>query len=185
MRLWLVRHAEVEAAEGLCYGSSDLPADAAATRAAAQALAARLPRGLSVYVSPLQRCELLALDVQALRPDLSLKTDGRLREFDFGRWERQRWVDIARAEFDAWLADFAHARPGGGENVAELMARVAAAWDDWRASGTDAAWVTHAGVIRAARLLARGQRQVDSARDWPADRLAFGAALVLQAESSS
>ena len=80
MRLWLVRHAEVVAAEGLCYGASDLPADAAATRDAAQALARQLPQGLPMHVSPLQRCELLAQSLKALRPDLMLKTDARLRE---------------------------------------------------------------------------------------------------------
>ena len=181
MRLWLLRHAEVAAPPGLCYGASDLPAYAAATRAAARALAERLPHGLCLQVSPLQRCELLAQSLQALRPDLTLKFDARLREFDFGTWEGRPWGDIARAEFDAWLADFALARPGGGECVAELMARVALAWDDWRASGREAAWVTHAGVIRAARLVARGQRQVGAASDWPAEGLAFGASLVLQA----
>lgn len=182
MKLWLVRHAEVVAAEGLCYGASDLPADAAATRDAAQALARQLPQGLPMHVSPLQRCELLAQSLKALRPDLMLKTDARLREFDFGRWERRRWADIGRAEFDAWLANFAQGRPGGGENVTELMARVAEAWGDWRAGGRDALWVTHAGVIRAARLLADGRRPLRSAADWPAEGLAFGAAMVLRAE---
>ena len=41
MRLWLVRHAEVAAPPGLCYGASDLPADAAATRERALAAGAR------------------------------------------------------------------------------------------------------------------------------------------------
>ncbi len=43
------------------------------------------------------------------------------------------------------------------------MARVGAAWDDWRASGRDAVWVTHAGVMRAALLLSRGVRLPASA----------------------
>ena len=180
--LWLLRHAPVLAAPGLCYGRTDLPADPAATRRAAETLAKQLPRRTVVKTSPLQRCELLALSLKALRPDLMLETDARLREFDFGRWERRRWADIGRAEFDAWLADFAQGRPGGGENVAELMARVAEAWGDWRARGRDAVWVTHAGVIRAARLLADGRRPLRSAADWPAEGLAFGAAMVLRAE---
>nr|WP_293193082.1 histidine phosphatase family protein [Ottowia sp.] len=68
-----------------------------------------------------------------------------------------------------------------GETVDELMARVGAAWDDWRAGGRDAVWVTHAGVIRAAALLARGARRIERAGDWPAEPLAFGAAVVLEA----
>ncbi len=181
MRLWLLRHAEVAAAPGLCYGASDLPADPDATRRAAARLAHELPPGLALWCSPLQRCAALARELQARRPDLRLQTDVRLREFDFGAWEGRPWATIARPEFDTWLADFGQARPGGdGENVAELMGRVGAAWDAWRAAGQDAAWVSHAGVIRAARLLARGVREVRAASDWPAEGLDFGAALLLR-----
>ncbi len=182
MKLWLVRHAPVRAPEGLCYGASDLPADDVATRAAARALAGRLPAGLAVQVSPLQRCEQLAQDLQALRPDLTLKTDGRLREIDFGAWEGRAWADIARPDFDAWLADFADARPAGdGETLRSLMARVGAAWSDWSAGHRDAVWITHAGVMRAALLLACGVRLPASAADWPNQALPFGQALVLEA----
>ena len=180
-RLWLVRHAAPLVAPGTCYGALDVPADAQSTRAAAERLATALPPGARVAHSTLQRCELLALDLQALRPDLALKTDARLAEMDFGAWEGQPWGHIPRAAFDAWLADFADAPPGeGGETVRALMARVGAAWDDWRASGADALWVTHAGVMRAALLLARGVRLPASAADWPADDLPFGEVLALQ-----
>lgn len=181
--LWLLRHALVLAPAGLCYGRSDLPADAAATHAAAQAMAARLPRGMAVAASPLRRCELLAQSLHALRPDLAYETDVRLAEMDFGAWEGRAWADIPRAAFDRWLANFAYAPPGeGGETVAALMARVAAAWDDWRATGTDALWITHAGVMRAALLLSRGVRLPASAADWPSDALAFGEVMRLRAE---
>ena len=178
-------HRQREAADAApsadrCYGSTDLRADPAATQAAAERLARQLPQGLGVQVSPLQRCEQLALALQALRPDLVLEADDRLREMYFGAWEDVPWSDIARTDFDAWLADFADARPAGdGESVRELMARVAAAWDGWRAGGQHAVWITHAGVMRAALLLARGVRLPASARDWPADQLPFGEALVL------
>lgn len=178
--LWLVRHAPVVAAPGLCYGISNLPADARATRIAAERLAQQVPQDIAIHCSPLQRCELLALDLIGLRPDLTYKTDERLREADFGHWEGRPWADIPRAEFDAWMADFTDARPGGqGETVRELMARVGAAWDEHRARGKPAVWITHAGVMRAALLLSRGVRLPASARDWPADELAFGAALRL------
>lgn len=174
MKLWLVRHAEVQAAAGLCYGSSDLLACAGATWRAARMLATRLPPGVVVHASPLQRCRTLAQALRTLRPDLAPGFDDRLREMDFGRWERMRWADIPRADFDAWLADFADARPGGGESVRELMARVAAAWDAHRARGTDAVWITHAGVMRAALLLERHVRLPARAEDWPADALPYG-----------
>ncbi len=175
-----MRHAQPLAAAGLCYGSTDLAAQPAATQRAADQLALRLPAGLGLRVSPLRRCQQLAQALQARRPDLRPETDARLREMHFGAWEGRRWADIGRDEFDAWLGDFAAAPPGGaGEPVQALMARVAGAWDDWRAGGRDAAWITHAGVMRAALLLARGVRLPARASDWPADELPFGQVLVL------
>lgn len=180
MKLWLVRHAPVLAPPGLCYGVSDLAADAEATHQAARALAAQLPQGLAVHSSPLQRCELLAQALQGLRPDLALQRDARLREMNLGPWEGRRWDTIPRTDFDRWMGDFTDARPGGqGETVRELMTRVAHAWDEAQASGTDRVWVTHAGVIRAALLLARGTRLPLRAADWPTDALGFGGLLCL------
>lgn len=180
MKLWLVRHAPVLAAPGLCYGVSDLAADPLATQQAAQTLAAQLPVGMVLHHSPLQRCELLAQALQGFRPDLALSSDERLREMGFGAWEGQQWDAIPRAAFDAWTADFTDARPGGqGETVRELMARVAHAWDEARASGADRLWVTHAGVMRAALLLSRGVRLPAQAADWPGDALAFGGLMCL------
>lgn len=187
-RLWLVRHAQVLAAPGLCYGASDLLADAAATKTAAQALSAQWAGGggpsgagrLPVWVSPLRRCVQLAQALQGLHPELRWRSDARLRELDFGRWEGRPWDAIGRAEFDRWMDDFGHACPGGdGESVAALMARVGQAWDAWQASGRDALWITHAGVMRAALLLSQGQRMPSSAADWPTQALDFGQVLVL------
>ena len=180
LTLWLLRHAPVLATPGLCYGASDWPADPQATERAAAALVTQLPPRIRASTSPLQRCEQLAHALQALRPDLTIQTDPRLREMDFGAWEGQPWDAIPRAAFDTWTADFAHARPGAhGETVAELMQRVSAAWDEARARGGDTLWATHAGVMRAALLLARGVRQVQHAADWPRDALGLGEVLRL------
>lgn len=177
MKLWLQRHAPVLCAPGLCYGATDHAAEDAATQAAAAALAAELPAGVALWSSPLVRCLALAQEVAELRPDLPpVRIDARLAEMDFGAWEGQPWRAIARGEFDAWTADFADARPGGhGESTRQFMARVAGAWDDWRAVGADAAWVTHSGVMRAVELIARGVRVPASAADWPSAPMAFGA----------
>jgi alpha-ribazole phosphatase len=174
MKLWLARHAFPLVAEGLCYGANDVPADAQATRDAAQILAATLPSGLAVSSSPLQRCLQLAEALQGLRPDLHYRCDARIAEMDFGSWEGRRWSDIAKEEFDRWTADFAHHGCGGGESVAQLMARTAAALADVREEGVDALWITHAGVIRAVGLLAAGSLLPRSATDWPRESLAFG-----------
>lgn len=174
MTLCLVRHAQPLVAPGLCYGAWDVPADPQATRQAAQTLASALPRQLQVISSPLQRCERLAHAVQALRPDLTYETDARLAEMNFGAWEGQAWDAIARAELDAWTDDFARWRCGGGDNVQDFMARVAAAWDASVGTRQPTVWITHAGVIRAARLLAQGQRTVQHAAQWPREACGFG-----------
>jgi len=175
----LVRHAQPLVASGLCYGALDVAADLAATQLAAQALARTLPLGALLSVSPLQRCELLAQTITGLRPDLTCKTDTRLAEINFGCFEGQRWADIPAAAYDAWTADFWQHRFGGAESLADVMARVASAWDDALLADQAPVWVTHAGVIRVAGLLARGVRRIDQAQDWPKDGTAFGQSLVL------
>lgn len=174
MNLWLVRHAQPLIAPGVCYGALDVPADEPATVRAAQALVDFLPHGCQLLSSPLQRCEQLAHVLRGLRPDLTHKTDARLAEMNFGQWEGQRWDAIDRRELDSWTDDFAHWRCGGGESVQGFMARVAAVWDETRASGQPTVWVTHAGVIRAATLLGQGVRHVQRADQWPGEAPGFG-----------
>lgn len=174
MTLWLARHAQPLVGAGVCYGARNIAADTQATREAAQRLAQALPVGMDVACSPLSRCTLLAQALQALRPDLATRViDPRLAEMDFGLWEGLRWDDIGQAALDAWTADFARHRPGGGECVAGFMARVGSAFDSLR-PGATTLWITHAGVIRAATLLARGVRQIAHADEWPAKAPGYG-----------
>ncbi|MDO9198484.1 histidine phosphatase family protein [Rhodoferax sp.] len=181
MKLWLVRHAQPVIAPGVCYGATDVAAEPQATLQAAQALAQTLPNGVAVVSSPLQRCERLAHCLRGLRPDLAYKTDARLVEMDFGCWEGQRWDAIPQADYDRWMAAFGAHRFGGRESVHEFMRRVASAWDETRHVGLDAVWITHAGVIRAASLLAQGVCEVEQAAQWPREAPAFGGWSELQA----
>jgi len=182
MTLWLVRHALPLIDKGICYGQLDVPADPEATRACALELHKILPRGITVISSPLQRCELLTKELIGLRPDLRVGSDSRLQEMHFGQWEGRPWADIDATELAAWTADFAHYRAGGtgesagestGENVSQFMARVAAAFDALDPA-TDTLWVTHAGVIRAATLIAQGIRHISRANQWPIDAPSYG-----------
>lgn len=178
--LWLVRHAQPLIAPGICYGALDVAADVEATHVAAQALAECLPAQAVLCCSSLQRCELLAHVLCRLRPDLSYQTDARLAEMDFGVFEGQRWDSVPAQAYDDWMADFWQHRFGGVENVAGFMARVASAWHDMQLADAVSdvpvarVWVTHAGVIRAANLLARGVTEVRSAALWPVAAPAFG-----------
>lgn len=174
MKLWLVRHAQPLIAPGVCYGASDIPADLDLTAACAARLAAELPPGLTVHSSPLQRCAQLAQALCALRPDLQLRPDARLREMDFGQWEGVRWDDIPRTAYEAWTADFGTERFGGRESVNDVLSRVAAAREEVRAAGQEAVWVTHGGVLRAMALLDQGLTQLDQADQWPASVAGWG-----------
>ena len=190
MTLWLVRHAQPLIDPGICYGQLDVAADLAATQACAKVLTDELnkelikvlaravpnasSRQLNISVSPLQRCELLAHVLIGLQPNLTNKTDPRLQEMNFGRWEGKPWADIPKAELDAWTDDFAHYPAGQtGESVTHFMARVAAAFDELDAE-QNTLWITHAGVIRAATLLAQGIRHITRADQWPIAAPAYG-----------
>lgn len=181
MTLWLLRHARVELADGLCYGASDVPAHPALTQEAASAAAALVPAGAPVWVSGLGRAQALAVALCQQRPDLGTPaTDARLNEMDFGRWELQAWDAVPRSAFDAWMADFAHHRFGGAESTQQVIDRVAAALHDLRhqlstTEATDAVWVTHAGVIRAVQfVLAHGAAPIGCVAQWPRDAPAPG-----------
>jgi alpha-ribazole phosphatase len=174
MTLWLVRHALPLIEKGICYGQLDVPADLAASQACARELSDLLPKDVAVISSTLQRCELLAHELIGLRPDLMVKNEPRLQEMNFGSWEGRPWADIDPDELAAWTADFADYRAGGtGESVSQFMARVGAAFDELDPA-KDTLWVTHAGLIRAATLIAQGIRQVDRAVEWPVNAPSYG-----------
>lgn len=178
MKLWLARHAQPCIAPGVCYGALDMAAELVPTQQAAQALAQVLPAALPVWVSPLQRCEQLAQCLRGLRPDLAFKTDARLAEMNFGTWEGVAWSDVPHAAVDAWMADFGDARFGGQESANMVLERVASAWAETleatRQRGGEALWITHAGVIRAAGLIAQGVLQVNDAAQWPPKAPGYG-----------
>ncbi|EJL89199.1 fructose-2,6-bisphosphatase [Polaromonas sp. CF318] len=162
-----------------------MAADAAATTECAQALARLLPPGTRVSHSPLQRCAQLAQALHELRPDLACASDPRLQEIDFGAWEGRAWQDIAPAELQSWTDGFAdYAVGGSGESTSQVMARVAAAFDELQGR-SDTLWITHAGVVRAVELIARGVRQIARADEWPPGAPAYGQWCTLELNTHS
>ena len=181
-RWHVLRHARPLVQEGICYGRYNMPADAAATRAAAQAFArhwlnanrcdmavgaAAAGAGagdlqVQLWCSPLQRCQQLAHALQALLADagvgVQMQTKQALAEMDFGRWEGQPWQALPADEWERWMGNFADYRVGGGESTRAILQRVhGAARDTAAALAADAAlrivWVSHAGVICALHWL--------------------------------
>lgn len=158
MELILIRHPAPRAAPGICYGSSDLPADPAALAASHAAIGALLPpellRNAPIWTSPLRRCTALAALLAATPGRLAPPVpDARLAELHFGAWELRAWDDIPRAEVDAWAADLLHYRPGGGESVLAAARRVQAFL---HALNDSAIVICHAGTIRLLQALSSG-----------------------------
>jgi alpha-ribazole phosphatase len=187
MKLWLLRHAQVDLVEGLCYGASDVPAHAELTQVAAQAASVLVPVGVPVWVSALVRAQALAQVLKQLRPDLGTPIiDARLNEMDFGHWELKPWDAIPRSAYDDWMADFAHHRFGGAESTQQVINRVADALNDLRVSPySEVVWVTHAGVIRAVKFLVdQGSVPVPvvirSVDQWPRDAPVPGGHLCIE-----
>lgn len=147
----LLRHPAPDIPPGLCYGRLDLAPGAGAGAAIARALAATPPVS-RVVASPARRCRGLA-EALAARDGAALLLDERLWELDFGTWEGRRWEQIPRAESDPWALDPWNRAPLGGETFAALHARVAAVLAE---AGPGSALVTHAGPIRAARMILTG-----------------------------
>lgn len=153
MKVHLIRHARVEAAEGCCIGQTDLPAGDG-TRAVFERLAARWegPRPARIVASDLARSR-EAARVLAAAWDRPLAVDARLRELHFGRWEGRAWAEIEAADgpaLQAWMTDWVGVPPPGGESFRDLLARTAAALAELARSKGDVAVVAHAGTVRAA-----------------------------------
>lgn len=146
--LYLLRHTQVGVPGGFCYGELDVPLASSADTDIDAALARLPPQARSaahVVSSPSSRCLRLA---NALSP--SVTTDTRLKEFNFGTWEGQRWQHIPALQIAIWSANVTHVRPPGGENLRDVANRanecVQAALA--QTDGT-IVLVTHGGVIRA------------------------------------
>ncbi|HET8559021.1 MAG TPA: MSMEG_4193 family putative phosphomutase [Marmoricola sp.] len=124
----------------------------------ARAAAARLDglRLAAVVSSPLERCRDTAKVFLAGR-DLTVQTDRRLLECDYGDWTGQEIRKLAKEPLWRTVqATPSAARFPGGESMAAMSARAVAAVRDLdehlqREAGKDAVWVavSHGDVIKA------------------------------------
>lgn len=144
MDVYLIRHTRVALDSGICYGQSEVEL-AAEFDAQLAELKQQLPDAFdAVYASPLQRCTQLAGQFNA-----SVEQDGHLQEYNFGDWEMQPWDDIDAETLNAWMQDFVHFRPPGGETLIEMFDRVSRFMNELRQSQHQQVLIsTHAGVIR-------------------------------------
>lgn len=151
MFLTLIRHTRV-LARGLCYGRHNPPlAETFEQEAAAIKTQITSLSGVPFYCSPAQRCRRLAEYLQ-----IEHQHDDRLQELDFGDWDGRHWLEIPRAQSEAWLVDFVNHVPPNGESYAQLSQRVLGLVHELAATHERAGLITHSGVIHAILAHARG-----------------------------
>jgi alpha-ribazole phosphatase len=160
VRLFVLRHAPVKA-HGLCYGRLDvelcspetLEAEVRAAVAAARERYGLASAALTLRSSPATRCTRMATCVEAelcrkyeVEPDLA--------ELHMGEFEGRPYTELERRRpFRRFMSNWQTARPPGGETVPELEARIARLVERAKLHEQDELWCTHAGVIRALRVL--------------------------------
>ncbi|MFE7318657.1 histidine phosphatase family protein [Streptomyces sp. NPDC057555] len=158
--LILVRHGRSTAnTAGVLSGRT--PGVALDERGAAQAAAlparlAGIPLAAAV-ASPLQRCQETLRPLLDARPALSLATDERITECDYGDWTGRKLAELA----DEPLMEVVQQHPSaavfpGGEPLRAMQARAVAAVRDWNArveetAGAEAAYVmcAHGDIIKS------------------------------------
>ncbi|MFJ9177412.1 histidine phosphatase family protein [Streptomyces sp. NPDC102360] len=158
--LILVRHGRSTAnTAGVLAGWT--PGVALDERGAAQA--ARLPERLAdlplaeIVASPLQRCRETVAPLLAARPELTLHTDDRIGECDYGDWSGRKLAELT----DEPLMQVVQQHPTaaafpGGESMRQMQHRAAEAVREWNARverehGEDAAYVmcSHGDIIKS------------------------------------
>ena len=152
--LWLVRHAEVDAAwRGRAYGDLDVPLSSDGILASdAMAEAFRGAAIARVYASPLERAARMGRGISAAT-GAPLETRSGLREIFRGTWQGRPIDEIGAlfpAGVDAYYADPWSFVGHGGECDAAILARVLPVLDEAlrRHPGEAVVLATHYNVIR-------------------------------------
>jgi broad specificity phosphatase PhoE len=148
--LILIRHAQTQCTlDGSFCGRHDPPLSPTGRLMAEQLADAPVLRSVQALLcSPSVRsrdtCQPLAD-----RLGLTAVVDERLRELDFGDWERLRPVELAGdRRYASWQDDPAAVSPPGGETGRVVAARVVAAARDALAGCSTVALVTHKAPVR-------------------------------------
>jgi broad specificity phosphatase PhoE len=170
--LYFIRHGETDwNAEGRLQGQRDIPLNDLGRVQAAEAgviLKSLVPQvdDLDWWVSPLGRTRETAeraREAIGLHPSY-YKTDDRLKELTFGRWEGLTWRELR--QFDpAGAAERKRSKwtavPPGGESYEMLATRVEGFLGMIR---RDSVLISHGGVARALMTLIGGIQPVEAAR---------------------
>lgn len=149
-QIGLIRHPPVDVPDGLCYGHTDVPLK---EKWEQYAILPSYFQNIKIYASPVSRCLRLAQKI-ADKYQLTCKTDKRLLEFNFGRWEGKLWGDLPNNLIDDWAQDPWKWQVPGGESGQALFDRVLEIWTEIKQKQENALIVSHAGPLRLLRQVA-------------------------------
>lgn len=149
--VYLVRHAAT-GLEGAWIGHRDVPLSHEGKRQAEDiARALQHSRADALFSSDLVRARDTIAPLAAQLALTPVCLSG-LRERHFGAWEGLTWEEISGrfpSDAEAYVHDWLHVTPPGGESVSIMRDRVLAAWADiLRADWTQAVIVAHGGTNR-------------------------------------
>lgn len=152
MKLYLIRHGQTDwNIEQRIQGQQDIPLnDTGRAQARCLTQAMKEKKLDAIYTSPQIRAYATAGAVAGDRP-IPVVTLPWLMEINYGDWEGKTAKELLKKDGDrykAWWDRPAEVAPPGGETVAQVDARCAAAWD-WirsRMKG-DTAIVSHGGLL--------------------------------------
>lgn len=153
MNIYLLRHTRVGIPPGICYGQSDVPV---ADTFMSEVITIKNRLGGiqfdKIMSSPLSRCAILAEEF-ADADDIIL--DDRLKELNFGDWEGKSWNHIYENEDGGknWFSDYENTPCPNGESYGDMLTRAKSFIDDLPKTDGNILIVTHAGIVRAFRVL--------------------------------
>lgn len=161
-RLLLIRHGQTDwNLEGRYQGQSDPPLNRAGRRQAAAVARQLADQPIeAIYASDLERAaETARIIAAATGLEVCLRRE--LREINQGEWEGMLFGDIQTRYNELWEArrhDPTHARPPGGESVAELAERIWGMLDEIACAHPDGrvAVVSHGLALAAVLCRVRG-----------------------------
>lgn len=161
MKVTCIRHTKVAVPSGVCYGEADVPL-AESYPLERLAVLQQLPdcKFDAVFSSPLIRCRSLAED---LFPGNNIIFDDRLKELNFGDWEKQLWDVIYQTEEGKqWMDNYLKVQCPNGESYLEFRQRVTLFLNELKPKSFDqVAVVAHGGVIRLIKSILDDQRMDD------------------------
>ena len=156
MTIWTLRHPPVDR-KGRCIGQTTIETQMPMQESVKTVVDSAPFVPSRIFSSDLPRCAGLAQELAA-HWSIPLETTASLREVNFGEWEGRTYDEIDATDgkrWRAWCDDWRHGTPPGGESIDDLVARLKSWLDDSRPLSTDVL-VTHAGVVRAFRVLYGG-----------------------------